>query len=86
MDFTRDSIKVEISLDALADKIAERLIGQLNVKRRLKTRQEAAEYIRRSVRGLDALVTKGAFPVVRCDARPMFDVKDLDTWIETHKE
>ena len=86
MDFNGDSIKVEISLDALADKIAERISGQRPVNKRLLTRQEAAVYLGRSVRGLDGLVAKGAVASVRGDSRPMFDVRDLDAWIENNKE
>ncbi len=86
MNFNRDSIKVEISLDALADKIAERLEGQSRVSRRLLTRQEAAAYLGRSVRGLDGLVAKRRVASVRGDGRPMFDVRDLDEWIESNKE
>ena len=86
MDFTRDSIKVEIPLDALADKLAERLGSLRQVTKRLFTRQEAAEYLGRSVRGFDGLVAKGAVASVRGDSRPMFDVRDLDTWIEANKE
>ena len=86
MTFARDSIKVEIPLDALADKLAERLGGPRQVSKRLFTRREAAEYLGRSVRGLDGLVAKGAVASVRGDARPMFDVRDLDTWIESNKE
>ena len=79
------TIKVEIPLDVLADKIAER-IGDTRRLKRLFTRQEAAEYLGRSVRGLDGLVAKGAVASVRGDSRPMFDVRDLDAWIQKNKE
>ena len=79
------TIKVEIPLDVLVDKIAER-IGDTRRLKRLFTRQEAAEYLGRSVRGLDGLVAKGAVTSVRGDSRPMFDVRDLDAWIQKNKE
>ena len=82
----RVTIKVEIPLDVLADKIAERMGGARQRLKRLFTRQEAAEYLGRSVRGLDGLVAKGAVASVRGDSRPMFDVQDLDAWIENNKE
>ena len=81
-----ETIKVEISLDALADKIAQRLSDERPVRKRVLTRQEAAEYLGRSVRGLDGLVGKGAIARVRGDSRPMFDIKDLDAWVEANKE
>lgn len=81
-----ETIKVEISLDALADKIAQRLSDERPVRKRVLTRREAAEYLGRSVRGLDGLVGKGAIARVRGDSRPMFDIKDLDAWVEANKE
>ena len=80
------TIKVEIPLDVLADKIAERIGGARQRLKRLFTRKEAAEYLGRSVRGLDGLVAKGAVASVRGDSRQMFDVRDLDAWIENNKE
>lgn len=80
------TIKIEIPLDVLADKLAERMGGARHRLKRLFTRQEAAEYLGRSVRGLDGLVAKGAVASVRGDSRPMFDVRDLDAWIENNKE
>ncbi len=80
------TIKIEIPLDVLADKLAERMGGARQRLKRLFTRQEAAEYLGRSVRGLDGLVAKGAVASVRGDSRPMFDVRDLDAWIENNKE
>ena len=88
MSETREAvtIKVEIPLNVLADKIAERIGDTRQRLKRLFTRQEAAEYLGRSVRGLDGLVAKGAVASVRGDSRPMFDVRDLDAWIENNKE
>jgi hypothetical protein len=87
MDLTRDSIKFEFPVDALADRIVDRIgANHQKLKRRLFTRQETADYLGRSVRGLDGLVAKGAFPSVRGDSKPMFDVRDLDAWIEANKE
>ncbi len=80
------TIKIEIPLDVLADKLAERMGAGRQRLKRLFTRQEAAEYLGRSVRGLDGLVAKGAIASVRGDSRPMFDVRDLDAWIENNKE
>lgn len=79
------TIKVQIPLDVLADKIAER-IGDTRRLKRLFILQEAAEYLGRFVRGLDGFVAKGAVASARGDSRPIFDVRDLDAWIEKNKE
>ena len=81
-----EAIKVEIPLDILADKIADRIGDRFQRPKRLFTRQEAAKYLGRSVRGLDGLVARGTVALVRGDSRPMFDVRDLDAWIVNNKE
>jgi excisionase family DNA binding protein len=47
--------------------------------------KEAAEYLGRSVHALRELQWAGRLPYVQEGRRVLFDLLDLDAWIETHK-
>jgi hypothetical protein len=74
-------------LDALADKLAERLrIGQKpQITPRLLSVEQAAQYLSRSPRAVRLLAEKGILPGVRMDDRLFFDIADLDRAIEAAK-
>jgi excisionase family DNA binding protein len=55
------------------------------VKPRLLTVAQAAVYIGRTEKSVYMLQANGAFPSVRADSRVMFDLHDLDKWIELNK-
>jgi hypothetical protein len=56
------------------------------IPKRLYRYSEVATYIGRSEQAVRHLVLKRAFPIHRYDGKPMVDVRDLDTWIESNKE
>jgi len=83
---------LEQVLDALADKVAQRLRddgaipGDAPLRPRLLTVEQAAVYIGRSKEAVQHMVSSGKLPTVRTDRRVFVDVEDLDTWIREHKQ
>lgn len=57
-------------------------------EQRLKTKKEAARYLKLSERTVDDMLAQGEIPRVQREggSRVMIDVQDLDRWIEDHKE
>lgn len=80
-------------LDPLVTALAEQLAallqpvlaGRSQIRKRLLTVAEAAQYLGRSPKAIHALVERGKIPVVRVDSRRFFDVVDLERWVEKHK-
>ncbi len=76
-------------MEALIDLIVERISGRIEAAQRLRPRlltvEEAARYLGRSEKAIYALKARGAFPAVQADGRIMFDVRDLDQWIDQNK-
>ena len=79
-------------LDALADRLAERVRAELaqagngaNVKPRLLSIEEAAIYLGRSEQAIRRMVQSGKIPKVQGDRRLQVDIADLDRWIEQNK-
>ncbi len=74
---------------AVAEQVASLLRPVLGcrgeVRKRLLSVSEAAEYLGRTPKAIHAMVERGKIPVVRVDSRRFFDVTDLDRWIEKHK-
>ena len=56
-----------------------------NIKKRLFTVAEAAEYLGRSVWSVRELVWGGSLPCVKVGRRIHLDIFDLDKWIDQHK-
>ena len=86
-------MNIDLLLDALADRVAERVSDRLNcssasttVKPRLLTVEQAAGYLGRSKSSVQHMVAEGVLPTVRSDRRVFLDLRDLDLWIERHKE
>jgi excisionase family DNA binding protein len=79
-------------LDALADKVAQRLreegqaAGRASIRPRLLTVEQAAIYIGRSKEAVQHMVSSGKMPTVRTDRRVFVDVEDLDARIREHKQ
>ena len=47
---------------------------------------QAATYLGRSKNAVEHLVACGKIPRVKSDRRVFLDVRDLDSWVEDHKE
>ncbi len=58
---------------------------RLHLRKRLLSIKEAAEYLGRTVPALRELQWAGRLPYIQEGRRVMFDLLDLDTWIEAHK-
>ncbi|HKE24961.1 MAG TPA: helix-turn-helix domain-containing protein [Bryobacteraceae bacterium] len=72
-------------LDALADLIAGRVVEKLQARElpRLLTMNEAAAYLKRSVRWLHNEMGAGRLKAIReGNSRPRFERSELDRWIE----
>jgi excisionase family DNA binding protein len=85
----------ELMLDALADKIAARLMqhrlaepdgSRSGGPQRLLTIADAARYLGRTKAGINHLIHEGTLPTVRLDRRVFLDRKDLDALIEKTKQ
>lgn len=77
-------------IDALADKVAERVQARMNkgggvVRPRLLNVDQAALYLGRTEDSIRHMQKSGKLPVVKPDGRVQFDVHDLDRWIDTNK-
>jgi excisionase family DNA binding protein len=84
-------LNIDALLDALADKVAQRLredsLGTVGaVRPRLLTVDQAATYIGRSKDAVQHMVSSGKVPTIRTDRRVFIDVEDLDRWIREHKQ
>jgi excisionase family DNA binding protein len=87
---------LEQAIDALIEKAVERAISRLlpelgagggrAIQPRLLTIEQAASYLGRSKAAVQHMVTDGKVPTVRSDRRIFIDVRDLDAWIEEHKQ
>jgi excisionase family DNA binding protein len=75
-------------LDMIAARVAERLALPSNgggVRPRLLNIKQASEYLGRTEPATRHMVQSGKVPCVRSDRRILLDVRDLDRWIENHK-
>lgn len=59
--------------------------GKQDTSKRLYNINEAAQYLGRSVWALREMYYKGKIPCVRDGRRMLFDITDLDAWIESNK-
>lgn len=71
--------------EELARQIAEHLAGS-RVQKRVYSLPDAAEYLGVSDETLRRMAINGKIPSVRIDSHHRFDVRDLDLFIDTHKE
>jgi predicted DNA-binding transcriptional regulator AlpA len=69
----------------IATDVCARLAVAQDMRPRLLTASQAAIYLGRTEKAVYALKSRAAFPVVQADGRVMFDVQDLDRWIEQNK-
>ena len=82
----------ELTLDGLAKRVADQVCEQLGNGRtgprtaRLLTVEQAAEYLGRSKGAVEHMVALGKLPRVKSDRRVFIDIRDLDVWVEDHKE
>lgn len=76
-------------VEAIAVRVAELLAPRLShaytVKPRLLTVAQTAVYLSRSEKSIRHLAASEALCSVRADDRVMFDIRDLDRWIELNK-
>lgn len=86
-------MKNEDPLNPLIEAIAQRVAALLapliksdhEVKPRLMTVAQTSIYIQRTEKSVYMLRANQAFPCVHADKRVMFDIQDLDRWIEQNK-
>ena len=76
---------VEAIASAVLSKLKPALEQAQGLRPRLLTVEQAAQYLGRTAYSIRHLAAQGAFPCVRADGRVMFDVKDLDSWIDCNK-
>ncbi len=60
-------------------------IDPLQMTKRLLNEKEAAQYLGRSVWGIREMRYAGKLPFVKDGKRVLFDVLDLNAWIEKNK-
>ncbi|MGA2119203.1 MAG: helix-turn-helix domain-containing protein [Bryobacteraceae bacterium] len=86
------NIDLESLLDALAERVAEKLKPSMpgavsrQAAPRLFTVDQAASYLGRTKASVQHMVSAGRLPIVRADRRVFLDVRNLDAWIEQNKE
>ncbi len=54
-------------------------------QKRLLSVRETARYIGRTETAVREMVWNGKLPYIRTDRRVMFDIRDLDRWIDTNR-
>ncbi len=54
--------------------------------KRLYAIKEAAQYMGRTERALREMIWAKKIPIIRDGKKILLDIKDMDAWIETHKE
>jgi excisionase family DNA binding protein len=79
--------------DSMAEAIAAKVVGKIlpelqknSLSPRLLSVAQAAVYLGRSRHAIELMVAAKKLPAVRQDRRVFLDIRDLDDWIETHKE
>jgi excisionase family DNA binding protein len=89
---TEPALTLEALLDALAERVAARVRGELGAGGlsatggpRLLTVEQAASYLGRSKEGVEHMVASAKIPTVRIDRRVFIDVRDLDRLIDDCK-
>ena len=76
----------EALVDALADRVAERIREQpLTSQQRLLTVRQAAEYIGRTEPAVRHLIAQSKIRAHKADRRISIDVRELDRWVEDNK-
>jgi excisionase family DNA binding protein len=71
---------------AVFAEIAPLLVANGKLKPRLLTVEQAAVYLGRTEKAVYNMKARGVFPAVQGDGRIMFDIQDLDQWIQNNKE
>jgi excisionase family DNA binding protein len=59
--------------------------GAIAVRRRLLNVSQAAQYLGRTPKSIRHLVQRRKLRCIRADGRVMFDVSDLDAWIDMNR-
>ena len=59
--------------------------GGTAVRRRLLNVSQAAQYLGRTPKSIRHLVQRRRLQCIRADGRVMFDVSDLDAWIDMNR-
>jgi excisionase family DNA binding protein len=82
-------LSLEAIVDAIADRVAERLRGHDyesgSIRPRLLSIEQAAQYLGRTRDSVEHLIAADKIPAVRIDRRVFVDVIDLDKLIEASK-
>ena len=85
------SFNLEPVLDSLADRVSARLVEHLRgdgrgIEQRLLNVNDAARYLGRSRASVRHMIADGGLPIVRSDHRVFLDIRELDKWIDEHRQ
>lgn len=81
----RSALTLDALLDALADKVAQRIQPQPQGRKMLVTLKEAGEMIGRSAGAVNQLVKRGELRAIVCGRRVHLQTKEIEEWIERCK-
>jgi excisionase family DNA binding protein len=88
----RGDLSIYALLEQLAARVAKHVLDGLSrsspstCPARLLSVEQAAVYLGRTKEATQQLISGGKLPTVRSDRRVFLDIKDLDRFIDTHKE
>lgn len=73
-------------IERIAERVVARLSGPAAIKPRLLTIEDAGRYLGRTPGAIRTLEFRGQLPAIRADSRIMFDIRDLDAWIDRNRQ
>ncbi len=79
-------MSVEKAYATVMAKLIAEALAEVRPQKRVLGLPEAAEYLGVSGESLRKLAINGKIPAVRIDKHHRFDIRDLDLFIDTHKE
>ena len=71
--------------DRISDGLIEAMKNKAIIKR-LYNVSEAADYLGRSVNAIREMQWAGKLAYIKDGKRILFDVRDMDSWIESHRQ
>jgi excisionase family DNA binding protein len=67
------------------DQVVQHSDGKTGIGKRLVNVKQAAEYLGRTPKSIRHLVERRKLQCIRADGRVMFDLSDLDAWIDMNR-
>ena len=87
----QNTLDIDGLMDALADRIAAKVVHQLSengatkpLRTRLLSVEDAGVYLGRTKEAVQHMIANGTLPVVRDGRRVFLDIGELDRWIEAN--